>query len=273
MNGQVLHHHSAAGVVEAIEANFRAAWESWGRAPGATPGAEPDVTWCITGVPHPLFNFVSRAQLPPDAVEARIDEVLARFAARDAPFVWYVGPSAEPPDLGRRLEARGLSHFLDLPGMAADLLALADDPPTPAGFAVVPVRDDDGLRAWADAFMRGFDPPAAADVVGGLFDLYAGLGRGDRHPWRLFLGTLDGRPVATSALFAAAGVAGLHLVATVPEARRRGIGTALTLAALREGRALGYRVGILLSSPMGLPIYRRLGFVAHCSFALYVPGH
>jgi GNAT superfamily N-acetyltransferase len=56
----------------------------------------------------------------------------------------------------------------------------------------------------------------------------------------------------------------------VPDARGQGIGTALTLVPLREARAMGYRVGILASSPMGLGVYRGLGFQEYCKFGIYM---
>ncbi len=66
------------------------------------------------------------------------------------------------------------------------------------------------------------------------------------------------------------GVAGIYAVATLPPARRRGIGAALTRLPLLEAHAEGYAIGILQSSELGHPVYRRLGFRDVCTFHLYV---
>ena len=80
------------------------------------------------------------------------------------------------------------------------------------------------------------------------------------RPWRHYLCRERGVPVAISRLLLASGVAMIHGVATVPEARRRGIGTAVTLAALQGARRLGHRIAVLQASSMGQGPYRRLGF-------------
>jgi hypothetical protein len=56
----------------------------------------------------------------------------------------------------------------------------------------------------------------------------------------------------------------------VPEVQRRGIGALMTVGPLRAAQGRGYRVGVLQASPMGLPLYRRLGFQEYCRVAGYL---
>jgi predicted N-acetyltransferase YhbS len=75
--------------------------------------------------------------------------------------------------------------------------------------------------------------------------------------------------VATAALVPAAGLAGVYPVSTLPEARGRGIGAAMTAFPLLKARARGYRVGVLQATATGLPAYRRLGFREVCEYRCY----
>ena len=104
-----------------------------------------------------------------------------------------------------------------------------------------------------------------------MFRIEADLGPGQHPARRLYLGSLEREPVATALLFLGAGVAGgLYGVGTIPEARRQGIGRAMTVVPLLEARAMGYRIGVLHTSPMGEGIYRRLGFREYCKLGRYV---
>ena len=136
----------------------------------------------------------------------------------------------------------------------------------PDGGTLVHVGEEAGLREVASVATVGFGFPA--DLLSSVTRFVIGLG-GDHGPWRFYLVREQGAAVATAGLFLGSEVAGIYFVATVPEARRRGFGAAVTVAALQDARTLGYRTAVLQASPMGHSVYRRLGFEDHCTFWRY----
>jgi predicted acetyltransferase len=66
------------------------------------------------------------------------------------------------------------------------------------------------------------------------------------------------------------GVAGIAWVGTIPECRNRGFGEAVTWAAVREGLRRGACFANLQASPMGRPIYERMGFITPTSYRVMV---
>jgi GNAT superfamily N-acetyltransferase len=269
-NGQrdILTDMTPDALIHAIEENTAAFLLSLGRAGGGEERDDSEITWTIGGSPLSYHNAVVHANLTPETVDAAILASRERLASRCIPGSWHLGPSMHPDDLGRRLIAAGFTYAGDEPSMAADLHALNEDAPMPESLTIQRVRDAAEIAMWAATLnANGFGEGAVeSEWVGAM---YARLGCGDETPWRHYFGLLDGAPVATSTLFLGAGAAGIYFVSVHPEARRRGIGAALTLAPLRAARGLGYRVGVLGASALGEPLYRRLGFATCCQFALY----
>ena len=70
----------------------------------------------------------------------------------------------------------------------------------------------------------------------------------------------DDDPVAAAMVVVSDGVAGVNYVGTVPEARGRGLGELTTRWATNAGFDLGAEVAALQASPMGEPVYRRMGY-------------
>jgi GNAT superfamily N-acetyltransferase len=267
---QILDTLSASEIAQSIESNMFEAVKLRGLWAGAEIHDEPGLLWCITDVPIPLLNVVLRAQLSAEQIEPAIQAALARSAARKVPFIWGTGPSTRPTDLAERLAAHGFIHGGDMPGMAMDLQKINEPTKPPTGLTIKRVDRENDIRTCCQiVFARTGGMPLP--IANAFADLYASVGNGTSSTSiRYYLGFLNGEAVAAANLVLAAGVAGIYNVATVPEAQRKGIGSAITLAPLHEARALGYRIGVLGSSEMGYKVYLRLGFREYCKFGLYI---
>jgi ribosomal protein S18 acetylase RimI-like enzyme len=89
-------------------------------------------------------------------------------------------------------------------------------------------------------------------------------------PLQRFFGVAEGRPVASSGLMLGGGIAGIYSVSTAARLRGRGIGAAMTSAAMLRARELGYRVAMLGSAPKAVPLYRRIGYRRVCTVNTYL---
>jgi ribosomal protein S18 acetylase RimI-like enzyme len=248
-----------------IEENGAEFLMALGRAAGAEERDDGRVRWVIGNSPIDYHNCVVFADLTREEADGEIEASLQRMRSHGVPGSWHVGPSMRPPDLGGRLIAHGFEYVGDDIGMSVDLSELPEGVPVPENLVIERVHDEAGLAAWVEALGSGFgEGPVEAEWVG---EMYRRLGF--EGPWRHYLGILAGEPVATATSFLGAGVAGIYFVCTVERARRRGIGAAVTLAALREARKMGYGIGVLGSSEMGYPVYRGLGFEEYCRIGLY----
>jgi GNAT superfamily N-acetyltransferase len=139
----------------------------------------------------------------------------------------------------------------------------------PEDVRILPADDDASWWSWCQAMTHGFElPPARIEF--GMQQWHYLLSRLDPRTTRAYTAWLGEKPVATSMLQIGGGVAGIYAVATIPEARRKGIGAQVTLHALQEARRMGYKVGILQASQMGLPVYRSLGFREFCRITSYI---
>lgn len=102
--------------------------------------------------------------------------------------------------------------------------------------------------------------------VSGLAEGFAGYRGDDTHGW---LALLDGRPAATVSVLEHAGDAFVVFVATDPEARGCGLCRGLMSHALRTAAEHGCTTTTLEGSPMGEPVYARMGYRSLGRFGLW----
>lgn len=259
----------------AVQENLFALFRAMTSLPGSERVESEKICHHLAFPTNPMYKGVWRTQLEPAELDDTIEDTIAWFKARRAPFFfWWTGPGTRPNELDERLMAHGLismveqtkevapgivSTELGAPGMIADLHKMNEAAldQTPEGFVIEEVLDEQSLYDFKQVLMEGYEMPEfAAD---GWVQAARGVGIG-KTLWRMYLGKLNGEPVATNMVFCGAGVAGLYGVATVPSVRGKGIGGAITLQPLLDARNEGYNYAVLFASEMGIHAYERVGF-------------
>ena len=252
----------------ASQSSLEAQWVSRARAPGCEILDRPEILRVFTGAPSQSLNCVTRARFEEHEADQRVRETRDYFRSKDVPMIWWVGPYSRPCDLGERLLAHGAERQgHDLPAMAMDLRLLNDSVSAPADLEIEHVTDPEGLQRFIRAFAGGTGAPD--DMSAAFLRINAGAGYGRERGWRHYVGLMAREPVATASLHLFGDVAGINAVGTQPEARRMGIGTAVTLAALRYAKKQGYRTAALKSSDMAYGMYGRMGFEEYYRYAIY----
>ncbi|MDQ2966701.1 MAG: GNAT family N-acetyltransferase [Actinomycetota bacterium] len=156
----------------------------------------------------------------------------------------------------------GLTNEIRIPGMAVTPEELND---SASDLEVIRVETADGLAQALTVGASGFGVPA--ELVASIYALEVA----DLEGLETYLGRADGRDVSTAVGFTIDGTTGIFSVATPEEHRGRGYGAAITAQAVRDGFAAGADLAGLQSSPMGEPVYKRLGFREVETYTLFAP--
>jgi ribosomal protein S18 acetylase RimI-like enzyme len=215
--------------------------------------------WFASEGREPNENGVLRAEIPARDPGPAVDRLLAPFREGGRAMMWWIfePPTPRASELDDVLRRRGLTLVSDIPGMALRLDRSPVRRPT-AGVRVRRVVDSDDLAIWAEIVGRAFGDarfPEGRSVRG-----FAAWGFGDDAPFRHYVCRLGNEWVGASTLSLASGGAGLANIATVPEARRLGVGSTVAGTALDQAAALGRRTVTLSAEESGRSLYERLGF-------------
>ena len=239
-------------LVARTDANYYAVWPLYtSLGDGGGEVIQRDgVTLTDSGTPVAQFNniFVTRPLRDP---LAQLESAIALFDERSRPFLLRIREGLDPA-ADRACGELGLADGGVTPGMA--LADMTKSGTRVEGLTILTARTHEAFSHHLDMIVAAFGVPRAyAELL--LTERFLHL-----PDTELYVGYLDDRPVAASALFVTGRTAGVYEVATLPEVRGRGIGEAMTWHCVRRGAAMGCVVATLQASAMGYPIYERMGF-------------
>ena len=245
-------------LVALAHASFRACFRKLAEhSPGGAVREQDGLFAFATGIPFSLFNGCILTE--PVAAEL-VDEALQWVEGHGTPYrLWIVD------ELVAGLGDAPAQHGLELqpdpyPGMV--LHPVPEAPPPAAGVEIEEAAPESARQVAVESGM----PHSIAE------QLYA-RSFADDPDVQLFAGRLEGRPVGTSVSIQGGGASGVVAVGTLPNARRRGVGTAVSWAAVDAGRRRGLDTVVLQASPMGLPVYEAMGFRTVVTYADFAATH
>jgi hypothetical protein len=196
---------------------------------------------------------------------ARAESFFAGFARG---FSVKVRDTGQDDDLRAACVAAGLEPFGEPVPQMLVLAPLPGHDPVD-GVSIHWVDDVAGLSDFvavnAEAYATYGMP---AEVLPELFD--EAMAVVDDPAAHVVVARREGVAVATAMLFESDGVASLQWVGTVPAARASGLGALVTTATTNLAFARGASSCTLQASPMGEPVYRKLGYETIYRYSEYV---
>lgn len=203
---------------------------------------------------HMLFNTgVLLRPVTADQAPAVAAEIVGFFTGSGGAFTLFCPWPTELPGLA---PAGHPPLMLRLPG--------GERPAPPPELEITVAGDRAGLEDYERVLVDGFPLEQLQPVRPGV-----ALHPANLHVpgTRFVVGRVDGRPVSVATSIVGCGVNHVEFVATLPEARGRGYGAAVTWEATLAAPELP---AMLVASDMGRPVYERMGYVALTRWTLLV---
>jgi GNAT superfamily N-acetyltransferase len=218
---------------------------------GGRVARRPDLIAADLGRPAAFYNSaILLRPLTPERLEdtmAMLDAFFDRGGASTGMVVLFsLWPTPDLRPFGWHLMGHPPIH-LRPPGRIV--------PGDPPGVEIVRVESMEDAADWERTAIAGYPFDDMASLPPGSVVAEAALHDPRHYYW---LARVDGRAAGASSAFVDHGIAYVSLVATLPEARGRGIGTALTWRATLADPSLP---AMLLSSDDGRPVYERMGYL------------
>lgn len=195
--------------------------------------------------------------------EDEIDRAIEYFSSKNLPFMWW--------STAKILETKGFQYGGILTGIALDISqGVPSSSQVSSELKIKIVQSKEELESFAKLSANAFAmSPKATEQWLALND--ATMKKGEQVH---FIAYLNGIPVGTATLAMAPSSAGIWSLATLPDKRKHGIGSALVHAALVEAKKRHYDQVMAILMPKGLAwgLFTKLGFKAVCEFPFYIYG-
>jgi GNAT superfamily N-acetyltransferase len=215
-----------------------------------------------------LNGVISHEVAKEEDIRVVVEKIVQFFKERgDLPFSWWVEAKQEPLQLAETLKEHQIVSLGEFSGMIMNLNDLKRIDPSQV-FAVEKIEDAASMTEMIDVLIDAYEADAkVAEFAKKLFWEAAQQNKNVLH----FIGREDReRPVSAGSLFIFQDVACIYHIGTVHSARKKGYASYLMYQMLETAKKLGCVSSVLVSTPAGEGMYRRLGYNVSSVFHHYM---
>ncbi len=213
---------------------------------------------------HPLYNYAIRTDPSRNAHEA-FARAERHFGDLGFGFTVVTMNAFDDSSMGEAARAKGLAALVSPPAMFCT--RKLESKPAPPGIRLEPVRDAAGLAAFRDVSKVAWATYGIAEeVTAAIFTKMSMVAAEHITAIVAYDGSMG---LSCALILMSHGIGGVYWVGTAPDGRGRGLAEACTRAVTNTGFDAGARMVTLQASPMGDPIYRRMGYRQIGSYTLY----
>ncbi len=252
-------HTANAELVESLH-QFITIWKLIGKPfPQVDSTDRPGLAISWPNTRFPFYNSLFLTEQLTDArvLQDRVQEAAAYMRARTYGGLFVVCldnlSGSAIKNLAAILARAKLVQAIPMTGMAGDILPM--EAPGPPALRFVRISDDSTIQTFAELNCMSYGVPLETSL-----SLVKEQALWHEHAYG-FVAYEGDQAVSTATAIINEGCIFLFLVATAPDARRKGYGEAVTRHALQTAyEASGIRRTVLHATEPGYPVYLRLGY-------------
>ncbi len=211
-------------------------------------------------VPFPLANFI--VYLNVNNTE-HVADIIADYSHDMA--IWFLLPPSTRDIAEIALIDHGFTRIEERPVLAG---MLKDVIPDASPIQVVQAKSKQQAEDWISVQSMANDG-FPEDVI----EIYRGIQKNSLYEGKetfYYVAYDQEQPVGCAILHLAGGVAGFYQLAVIPDARRKGVATALARHRIQDALKHGYHIGGMMVTEMGHGVHSKIGFQEVCKVHMYM---
>lgn len=207
--------------------------------------------WKIASNPFdPWFSRVYGMAENSSSVELDIDHIASKIRSGKYPNSLLITEFKDFERLRKVLESKYFNCFYTQAGMAMDLDSFeCANIYKSESMRILNTMDE--LNDWIECIKSVFGSVKSIE----LYSKYLA-----NKNFIFFAYYNENKIVGTTLLYLSEEIAGVHLVGTLENSRKQGIGSKLVKLAFSYAKEQGKKIGVLQASPIGKSMYNKIGF-------------